>query len=395
MTSDRTLASLRVSFVIHNFDRGGSGRVVGHLARGFAARGMTVGIIAVSSGGPAEREVEAIAGPKVSIEYLGTSCGVRSLDLMVGLPRLVRKLREARPDIIIGAANNVAFALAAAVRLAGLENTRCYLKTTNPIASSRHRGLVRAIRRLAYSATFALADEVWTLSPDEADEMIAAFPRHRDRFRAVANPYVTPAMLAEPAVAPPPAAGRKRVAAVARLDRQKRLERLIAAFARVRHPNAELLILGEGDERASLERLVAELGLGERVAMPGHVADVAARLRQSDLLVMTSDYEGLPAAVLEAMAVDCPVLSTDCFPAARSLLGNAEGCGIITDHSPGPLALQIDACLARSRPTRLRHIAESFSIENGVASHIAAIVDDLSGNPKPKSGRDRSPPTGL
>ena len=363
----------RVAFVIHSFDRGGSGRVAAYLAHGFADQGLTAEILVVARGGPAEREAEAIAGAGVPITYLAKPKGRRALDLALGLPRLVRELRSRRPDVVIGAANNVALVTAAAVSLARLEGTRCYLKTTNPVAGSRHRGVAGAVRRLGYQATFPLVDGVWTLSEDEADEMQATFPRHAGLFRAVANPYVTPAMLARPAE--PPSNTDKRVIAVARLDPQKRLERLVAGFARLSDPTAELLILGEGEERATLEHQVRGLGLEERVSMPGHVADVAGALHASDLLVMTSDYEGLPAAVLEAMAADCPVLATDCFPAARSLLTHAEGCAIIPDTAPEPLARQIDTALTRHRPTRLHEVAERYSIANGVASHLAALSE--------------------
>ena len=362
----------RVAFVIHSFDRGGSGRVVAHLAHGFAAAGLEVTILAFCRGGAAEAQAEAIAGPDVAIDYFARDLGRRPLDLAAGLPRLVGRLRRDPPDVVIGAANNVAVVTAAAVRLAGMGATRCYLKTTNPVAGSRHRGIGRRVRDRSYRAAFRRADGVWTLSPDEADEMRAAFPRFADLFTPVVNPYVTPEMLAEPAHAAATLAGGQ-VVAVARLDPQKRLERLLAAFARVRHPDARLLILGEGQERPALEALVDTLGLRDRVSMPGHVEGVAAALHASDLLVMTSDYEGLPAAVLEAMAANCPVLSTPCFPAARTLLVGAEGCGIIEDLSPDALAARIDERLARPRPTRLRAVAERFSIQNGVASHLAAL----------------------
>ena len=113
--------------------------------------------------------------------------------------------------------------------------------------------------------------------------------------------------------------------------------------------------------------------------MPGYVPDVAQALHDADLFVLTSDYEGLPAAVLEAMAADCPVLCTDCFPAARTLLTNSEGCAIIEDVSPQVLARQIKIALAQPRPTTLRKTAELYSIANGVRSHVDALRQVLNG----------------
>ena len=371
--NDQDLRGRRIALVIHSFDRGGSGRVAGYLARGFAEGGMAVDVLVFRAGGDVEDEVTALAGSQVTIRHFGPRGGWRPLDLAFGLPGLIRILRTTRPEVVIAAANNAALVTAIARRFAGLRGARLVLKTTNPIATSRHRGLARRIRRWGYRLAFRWADAVWTLSPEESRDMAEAFPRHASLFRDVANPYVTDAMLAVSSDPLEPA-HRKRVIAVARLDRQKRLERLIAAFARVRHPGAELLILGEGKERPMLESLVAELGLDGRVAMPGHVADVASALHAADLLVLTSDYEGLPAAVLEAMAANCPVLATDCFPAARSLLSGSEECGVITDTRPEPLARQIDDRLARPRPVTLRDVAQRFSIPSGIASHVEALA---------------------
>ena len=365
----------RIALILHKFSRGGSDRVAAYLANGFRDAGMTVELIILGRGG----EVEALLAESVGdipAHYLGTASRSRAWDLVKTFPSLVRMLRAHRPDAVISTANNTALVTAWAVRLARLRQTRVLLKTTNPVASSRHRGFAKAFRRWTYRTIFAWTSKVWTLSADEAEEMRVAFPDFRDRFTDVFNPYVTPAMLAVPASSPEPCAG-KTVITIARLTEQKRLDRLVAAFAHIADPETRLLILGEGEDRAALERQVRELGLSERVTMPGYVADIAEALHAADLFVLTSDYEGLPAAMLEAMAANCPVLCTDCFPAARTILDAAEGCAVIEDVAPTPLARQIETALRQSRPTTLDQIARRYSIENGVASHVAALSDSL------------------
>ena len=364
----------RVSLILHKFSRGGSDRVAAYLANGFADAGMQVEMIVLCRGGEVEGLLTDLVDD-IAVTYLGTASASRGWDLVKTFPSLVRHLKAFGPDVALSTANNTSLVTAFALRVAGLRDTRLLLKTTNPIASSRHLGIGRALRRLSYSLIFRWTSAVWTLSADESEEMRVAFPRYRAIFRDVHNPYVTPAMLA-PADGAPSATG-KTVISIARLTEQKRLERLIAAFARVADKDARLLILGEGEDRATLERQVGDLGLSDRVSLPGYVADVAAALHRADVFVLTSDYEGLPAAVLEAMAANCPVLCTDCFPAARTLLTSAEGCALITDTAPDPLARQIEAALAAPRPTSLRAIAELYSIANGVSSHVAALQDSL------------------
>jgi glycosyltransferase involved in cell wall biosynthesis len=364
----------RISIVLHTFDRGGSGRVVGYLARGFADLGMRVDVLIFSRGGEVEGAVSNLIGTGIPIRYLGRLSGFRPLDLIRGLPKFVRTLRAERPEIVVAGANNIALITAIALRIGGLEATRLYVKTTNPVVGSRHKGIVRRIRLWSYRLIFRRVAGVWTLSPEETREMAAAFPEYSALFRDVANPYVTPAMLGPATTSQAVDARGKRVIAVARLTKQKRLERLVAAFAHVTDREAQLLILGDGEERAGLTALIAALGLQDRVSMPGHVTDVTPSLQAADLFVLTSDYEGLPAAVLEAMAVNCPVVSTDCFPAARSLLAETDGCGIIEDTTPRALGALIDEYLQQPKPMHLRGIAERYSIANGILSHVNAMA---------------------
>lgn len=366
----------KVCIVLHMFDRGGSPRVAAYLARGFAERGAAVELVVFTDHGQVDDVIAPLAGPDVTVTYLGSAKGPRWLDLARGMPALARHLRKTAPDVIIAAANNVAVVTAAAVRQSGLSSSRLFLKTTNPIASSRHRGLVRAMRRWTYRRAFERASKVWTLSPSETGEMRAAFPEFRKLFRDVYNPYVTAQMFGDGREEPGAPDASPVVLAVGRLTAQKRLERLVRAFALVSDKKARLLILGEGEERDHLTALIRELGLEDRVEMPGFVANVAEAYRAASLFVLTSDYEGLPAVLLESMASNCPILTTDCFPAARAIIDGAEGCAIIESTEPHALAAQIDAHLHRPRPSKLRAIAEHYSIENGIQSHWDAMSRD-------------------
>lgn len=363
----------RVSFILHRFSRGGSDRVTAYLARGFADRGMDVELLVVTRGGEVEAALTALVGADIPIRYFGHFGGPRALDLMRGLPGLVRHLRARAPDAIISTANNTAWISAAALKLSGLRGTRLFLKTTNPIAASRHTGLTRRIRRWGYRKAFAVADAVWPLSAEESAELRREYPDFGSLFREIVNPYVTPAMLARPNAAPP-SGPRRTIIGVGRLTAQKRFDRLITAFALVADRDVHLTILGEGEDREALETQVEALGLRGRISMPGYVDDVAGAFHRADLFVLTSDYEGLPAVVLEAMAANCPVLSTDCFPAARSMVGATQGCAIIDSTDPHDLAKLIDAHLSGPRPSHLRALAERYSIANGVASHLAAMA---------------------
>src|SRR3569833_1411618 len=188
----------RISLVLHKFSRGGSDRVAAYLANGFRDAGMDVELTVLCRGGEVENYLVDLV-EDIPIRYLGRARGSRAWDLVRTLPALGGHLRALKPDAVISTANNTALACAAAVMFAGHKRTRLLRKTTNPIASSRHRGLAKAIRRWTYRLAFRRTSAVWTLSADEAEEMRAAFPAFGAIFRDVFNPYVTPPMLAQPA----------------------------------------------------------------------------------------------------------------------------------------------------------------------------------------------------
>ena len=106
----------------------------------------------------------------------------------------------------------------------------------------------------------------------------------------------------------------KRVVSVGSLSRQKNQRFLIEAFAQVHKdfPDYTLEIFGEGSLREELQTLIHDKNLDNVVTLKGSVPNVKDQIRTASIFVMTSDYEGMPNALMEAMAIGLPVISTDC-----------------------------------------------------------------------------------
>ena len=83
-------------------------------------------------------------------------------------------------------------------------------------------------------------------------------------------------------------------------------------------------MLGDGPLRSSLQRLVRSLGAAGRIRFVGHTQEVTSWLARADALVLTSDYEGLPAVVVEALASGVPILATRCSEAMDELIGHGR-----------------------------------------------------------------------
>ena len=104
------------------------------------------------------------------------------------------------------------------------------------------------------------------------------------------------------------------IVAAGRLDENKNHAMLIKAFAMIAEefPEMRLVIYGEGESREKLEKLVAEKQLEERAALPGSVTDVAGHIEKARIFTLTSNTEGMPNSIIEAMCLGIPVVSTDC-----------------------------------------------------------------------------------
>lgn len=150
---------------------------------------------------------------------------------------------------------------------------------------------------------------------------------------------------------PPPAPGRPRLLSLGRLEPQKRHDRLLEAVARLAEP--ELVICGEGPERARLERRARELGVADRVRLPGFVAQPFAWLRSADLFVLASDAEGLPNALVEAQGAGLAAVVTDCPSGPAEVVAHGE-TGLVVPPGDTDALVAAVAELLRDEPRRRR-----------------------------------------
>ena len=132
------------------------------------------------------------------------------------------------------------------------------------------------------------------------------------------------------------------VVAVGRLAAQKNFPLLIRAFSHVRKEvDARLVILGEGSERVRLEALIVQLGLTESVILLGYERNVHRFVARSDLFVLSSNFEGMPNALVEAIAAGVPVVSTDCLSGPSEILEGGKGGSLVPVDDEYALAAAI------------------------------------------------------
>jgi glycosyltransferase involved in cell wall biosynthesis len=144
------------------------------------------------------------------------------------------------------------------------------------------------------------------------------------------------------------------VGAVGRLSAEKGFDLLIRAVDRILRDglNLELLIVGEGDEQAALQQLIAELGRTERIHLLGYRAPLVELYQAMDVFALSSHREGLPNVLLEAMAVETPVVATRIAGIPRLIQHEANGL-LVEAGNVDALAAAL-ACLLRDVELRRR-----------------------------------------
>jgi GalNAc-alpha-(1->4)-GalNAc-alpha-(1->3)-diNAcBac-PP-undecaprenol alpha-1,4-N-acetyl-D-galactosaminyltransferase len=168
--------------------------------------------------------------------------------------------------------------------------------------------------------------------------------------------------------------------AIGKLNHQKGFDLLIRAFAQIceTHPEWNLTILGEGEMRAELEALCVQLGLQDRVFMPGVVRNVDAHLRRADIFALTSRFEGFPVTLCEAMACGVPVIAADCLSGPREIVhNNIDGLLVVADNVD---ALAVGLDLLMSDPVKRQYfshhapsVLDRFGVEPVMAMWNSAI----------------------
>jgi glycosyltransferase involved in cell wall biosynthesis len=135
-----------------------------------------------------------------------------------------------------------------------------------------------------------------------------------------------------------------------------------------------LLILGEGNQRPLLERMIVDMDLAESIRLAGYQANPHKYVKRASLFVLASVYEGCPLALVEAMALGTPVVSTDCVAGPAEILQYGRYGRLVPVSDPEAMAEAILAALAAPPQRReLQERARDFSIETLLPHFVEAL----------------------
>ncbi|MBX3560575.1 MAG: glycosyltransferase [Sphingomonas sp.] len=372
-----------ISIFLPSLEGGGAENVMITLANAIAARGHAVDLVLASARGRFMDEV----GPGVRIVDLGRS------RVMTCILPLRDYLRRESPIALLSALSHANVVALLARRLSGWRGRMVISERTSFLSVRRYARTPRnRIMRGLMRVTYPWADAVTVVSEPIIAELAEGLRLDARRIYYVPNPIVSDRLrsLAEEVPDHPWLAdkGLPVVLGVGRLSPEKGFDVLIGAFARLRESRAaRLVLLGEGQERAALERLVDRLGVGDSVALPGFAANPFAAMRRADVFVLPSRFEGMPGALIQAMACGTPVVSSDCHSGPRAVLEDGKWGALVPVEDELALARAIAQVLDAGEHPPVADRAALFDEERAVDRYLEIMGVASRRDPVPGGAR--------
>ncbi|HEX7677365.1 MAG TPA: glycosyltransferase [Thermoanaerobaculia bacterium] len=338
----------RITIVISSLGGGGAQRTAVNVANEWAAAGRSVTMATLYHGdSPSAFALDArVAHVDAGLKHLGNR----------GEAVLLADIRQfivnTRPDVVLSLVDQTNIRVANALRGSGIPVFAWEQIDARPIPSAEWE----EARREAYGNAVA---GVIALTEEDASYFGAG-------THVVFNPVARPQLEREER--------RPLIVGAGRLEEQKGFDILISAFARVAaaHADWNVVILGEGREREALTRRARELGIGDRVTIPGFLPDSERIYARASIFAMPSRREGFPNALLEAMACSAVPVVSDCAPGMSEIVrhgidGLVVPSQVVTPFSEALDRLMTDEEERRRFGERVSEVVTRFSVEEAVA----------------------------
>lgn len=352
----------KILIAIPTLTGGGAERVASVWASKLAERGYDVSVLVF-----ARKENEYALHPAVKLHSVAESEEEYRATSYFGRYRTIRRfVKELCPAHVISFLPAMQVWMMAASR--GLGVSRIETIRVNPWRISMRNPLAKA----AWHACYHTGRHIIVQTNDQTP-----YFSKRDQKKCVLIPNPISPLYVENYKGDTPVEVRRFVAA-GRLDPQKNYPMMLRAFRRVAdtYPDATLRIFGTGSDgyRAELQALIDSLGLTEQVKLMGRTPHMEEEYKKSDAFLMTSDYEGLPNALAEAMASRLLVISTDCKTGPRDFVEDGENGYLVPVGDEDALADRMLRLMAMGEEERramqdaarekiLAHCSEENSIE--------------------------------
>lgn len=352
------LSNNRIALYLASYSGGGAEREVIYLANEFSSRGYIVDLLVHRDSGP----LKSLVGTEVNQIIIDKSY---LRDIFV----IARYMRVNKPKFILSTLHIPNWALSIG-KFISLTNTKITWRIVISLSQSMkfNKSKITYFYKLFYPILALNVNKIICVSNGVAQDLEANFLIRKDKIEVMYNPAYTPTLhnLAKESFEHKWFSDDfKTVVSLGRLSKQKDYGSLIRAFKLVHDEidNSRLVIFGSGALESELQNLIFELGLDYVVELFGFELNPYKFLAKSDLFVISSIYEGFGNVIVEALALDIPVVSTDCPSGPAEILDNGRWGKLVPTGNSAILArVMLDSLGIQTKQETLPR-AKEFSVE--------------------------------
>ncbi|MCK5373853.1 MAG: glycosyltransferase [Alphaproteobacteria bacterium] len=311
---------MRISLFIPDFEEGGAQKMMVNLANSLAEKSVSVDLVVACNQGSFNNLVNT------NVNVVPLDCA-RTLH---ALPKLVRYINSEKPDVIISALYHANVICLAAKCLSKKSRTKFIVTERNHLSSKiknsnsvKDKILLPAIKFL-----YPKADSVIAISKGVMDDVVELCALNDDKISYIHNPVVTPSFEKEIKSHSEllfPDSTLPLIIASGRLVEQKDYPTMLKAMALIlKKKPANLAILGKGPLQKELAALSKELGIENNVTFKDFVENPLSYMKQADIFLMTSAWEGFGNVLVEALYCGLSIVATDCPSGPAEILDNGK-----------------------------------------------------------------------
>ncbi len=370
-SSTSNLDSEEITFFLASLRGGGAERVMLTIINELASKGFQVSLILLRAEGPYLSDVHK----SVVVTDIGVNRAVLSL------PFMIRYFRKYKPNVVLSALPHINLVTCWARRFSGVESKIIITEHNTLSRSVKHATTTRGRwLPLFMRLTYRSADTIIAVSNGVADDLSTMLKLRRNQINVVYNPVVSEHLRNnsnEPADHPWLTSHKVPVIlGVGRLTEAKNFNALIHAFSIVvASIPAKLIILGEGEQRDSLEAIIGQLDLADKVDLPGFTNNPYPYMKCADLFVLSSIWEGLPTVLIEALSCGAKVVSTDCPSGPREILENGKWGTLVPINNVEALANAIICSLEHASHFPDPRSWEQYTVKNSLSQYNKFIFN--------------------
>lgn len=358
----------KISLIIPSLRGGGAERVMLNLANSLTSKGYIVDLVLFKKEGVYLNKIDS----NVNVVDLS------SKRMLLALYPLTKYLTKHKPEVVLSAMTHVNVCTIIASWLSRVKAKLIISEHTTYTASAKHAGTWKNfIINLLVRSLYKKSDNIVCVSKGVADDLKDKLELNESAVKVIYNPVVTDNLLAEKDLAPQGDffnSDENYILSVGSFVVAKDFVNLIKAYSVTHSKNDyKLVILGEGPLRGELQSLIFELGLKDKVILPGFVENPYSWMRKANLFVMSSVYEGLPNVLIEALACGCKVVSTDCPSGPNEILEGGKWGRLVPVSNHELLAKAIDEALDDYDSLDPLKRAMFFTDKNSVSDYISLI----------------------